>query len=55
MENGKFYGAGFIPYTEETPDLDSVKTQLTPYPGNDYIRNLVYNHAQKFPSKILSF
>jgi DNA polymerase-3 subunit epsilon len=55
MENGKFYGAGFIPDTDDTRDIDYIKTQLTPYPANDYIRNLVYNHAQKYPSKILSF
>lgn len=55
MENGHFYGAGFIPDTDDTSDIEYIKRHLTPYPANDYIRNLVYNHAQKFPSRILSF
>jgi DNA polymerase III subunit epsilon len=52
MENGKFYGAGFLESVPQNKDLDTLKSKLTPYPANDYIRNLVYSHAQKFPDKI---
>jgi DNA polymerase-3 subunit epsilon len=53
MENGKFYGAGFLESVPEKRDLDSFKSRLTPYPANDYIRNLIYGHAQKFPDKLI--
>ncbi|NEU07206.1 GIY-YIG nuclease family protein [Flavihumibacter sp. R14] len=53
MVNGKFYGTGFLETLPADNSLDWFKTQLTPYPANDYIRNLVYSHAQKFPDKIV--
>lgn len=53
MEHGKFYGAGFLESLPEKPDLELFKSKLTPYPANDYIRNLIYGHAQKFPGKIM--
>ena len=53
MEHGKFYGAGFLESLPETPDLELLKAKLVPYPANDYIRNLIYGHAQKFPGKIV--
>jgi len=53
MVNGKFYGAGFLESIPQNKDLDTIKSRLTPYPANDYIRNLVYSHAQKFPDKIM--
>ena len=52
MENGKFYGAGFLASVPESYEVESFKIHLTPYPANDYIRNLIYGYAQKFPSKI---
>ena len=53
MENGKFYGTGFLDIKPDRENLEMVKAKLTPYLANDYIRNLVYSHAQKFPAKIL--
>ncbi|GAC1381163.1 MAG: exonuclease domain-containing protein [Ginsengibacter sp.] len=51
VEKGRFYGMG---NTNELPDnisIDDLKAQLTPYSENDYIRGLIYNHADQYPQK----
>lgn len=54
MEKGQFYGMGYIPVDNNLEDRDWLKQQLTPYPANDYIRNLVQNYALRFPEKAVS-
>jgi DNA polymerase-3 subunit epsilon len=55
MEKGKFYGMGYIPAGVQIntgiTSREELKTYLTPYPENDYIRGLVYQYAEKFPNK----
>lgn len=51
IEKGRFYGMGYMPSDCSVHDMDSLKTYLTRYPENDYIRGLVYQHAEKFPHK----
>ncbi|MEO8794649.1 MAG: GIY-YIG nuclease family protein, partial [Daejeonella sp.] len=55
MENGKFYGMGFLNQTNFQEDILQLKDKITAYPSNDYIRNLIYNYANRFPDKKLSF
>lgn len=55
MENGKLYGIGFIADDHQITDIQQLKNVLTIHPSNDYIRNMILNHASRFPSKILSF
>ncbi|MGV8879354.1 MAG: exonuclease domain-containing protein [Sphingobacteriaceae bacterium] len=55
MEKGQFYGMGYINGTAGYPDLPALKRQLTAYPANEYIRNLVYQHANRFPEKSIWF
>jgi DNA polymerase-3 subunit epsilon len=49
IENGEFYGMGYIKQNLVTDELSSVKTHLTPYPGNGYIKSMVANYAVNNP------
>jgi DNA polymerase-3 subunit epsilon len=51
IEQGKFYGMGYLPLTAGLPDSAEWKSFLTPYPENEYIRGLVYQHVEKWPAK----
>jgi DNA polymerase-3 subunit epsilon len=51
MEKGKFYGMGYIPSHVSITSREELKTYLTPYPENDYIRGLVYQYAERHPHK----
>ena len=55
MENGQFYGMGYISSDLENADLEVLKKHLTPYATNDYIRNMVLNAAVYYPQKIRNF
>ncbi|KAA8483846.1 DNA polymerase-3 subunit epsilon [Arcticibacter tournemirensis] len=52
MEQGNVYGMGYLPRNYTISDINSVKTLLHPHPSNDYIRNMVLNHASRFPEKV---
>lgn len=51
VENGHLYGMGYISVDDINQDLSDIKQYLTPYPSNDYIRNLIFNYAAQFPEK----
>lgn len=51
MEKGRFYGMGYLPSHVSISGVDDLKSYITPYSENDYIRGLVYQHAVKFPHK----
>jgi DNA polymerase-3 subunit epsilon len=51
MEKGRFYGMGYLPSHISISGVDDLKSYITPYSENDYIRGLVYQHAVKFPHK----
>ena len=56
IENGEFYGMGYV--SSSTADLDgltSLKSMLTPYPGNNYIKSLVANYAVSNPDRKVEF
>ncbi len=56
IERGKFYGMGYLP--SDHPGIvamDELKNYLTPYPENDYMRGLVYQHAARWPNKKIDF
>ncbi len=53
MEQGQFYGMGYIPNDCINCSIEQMKTFLTQYPDNDYIRNLIINHALRFPEKLI--
>jgi DNA polymerase III subunit epsilon len=52
MEQGRFIGMG--PLSKEllqTENIESIKTGITIYPDNDYVRGLIYQFAEKYPDK----
>jgi DNA polymerase-3 subunit epsilon len=63
VEKGRFYGMGYLPAAdlqatmtvtgcyEGIPDIGELKPLLTPYPENEYIRGLVFQHVEKWPAK----
>jgi DNA polymerase-3 subunit epsilon len=54
MEKGKFYGMGYIPAGVGITSREQLKTYLTQYPENDYIRGLVYQYAERHPHKVVN-
>jgi len=55
IEKGHFYGMGYISQYFNADSLDQLKSYLTPYPGNDYIRNMISNYAMKYPERTMVF
>jgi DNA polymerase-3 subunit epsilon len=55
IEKGQFYGMGYISHYFEADNLDQLKNYLTPYPGNDYIRNMIANYAIRYPERTMVF
>ena len=55
VEKGQFYGMGYISHYFDAENLEQLKNYLTPYPGNDYIRNMVSNYAIKYPERTMVF
>ena len=52
---GKFYGMGYIPSDIQISDPEELKSLLTPYKENLFIRNIVNGYAARFPHKVKSF
>lgn len=55
IERGQFYGMGYISHYYDAESLDQLKNYLTPYPGNDYIRNMVTSYAIRYPERRMVF
>ncbi len=51
VEKGRFYGMGYLPSAIRADTIEDLKFRLTPYAENDYIRGLVYQHAERYPYK----
>lgn len=51
MEKGRFYGMGYLPGDISIISVDEIKSYITAYNENDYIRGLVYQHAERYPDK----
>jgi DNA polymerase-3 subunit epsilon len=52
VENGHFYGMGYIPTDEGFTMLSDLKGFITPYSSNQYIMQLINKHAAKYPGKV---
>ncbi len=55
IEEGKFYGMGYLPADTAITQPEELKNYITPYPENDYMRGLIYQHAAKWPSKKIAW
>jgi DNA polymerase III subunit epsilon len=53
VDKGKFFGMGYLPCDYTVVNADDIKEYLTSYRGNNYIRNLLTGHKEKFPSAII--
>lgn len=51
VEQGKFYGMGYISEHTDIEGREILKSALQPYPSDDYILNLIFTHVQQFPQK----
>lgn len=51
VEKGKFAGMGTVPKESEFLNVESVKPHMEMLPENSYIRNLVFQYAQKYPER----
>lgn len=49
---GKFYGMGYIPNNTQIVEPEDIKSLVTPYKENLFIRNLVNAYAAKHPEKV---
>jgi len=52
IEDGQFYGMGYVSSDLIGEDIPDLKKHLTPYPSNDYIKNLIFNYSLRFPLKV---
>lgn len=55
IERGSFYGMGEVPEEADKNDIKTLKEHLTAYPENEYVRGLIFSHAEKFPESIINF
>lgn len=55
MDQGKFYGMGYLPANFAVSDLNTLKEALTQYPDSDYIRGLVYKFVSRYPDRKIAF
>lgn len=53
VENGHFYGMGYITSDVMITEASEIKDYVTRYKSNDYIMQLIYSYAAKYPGKVL--
>jgi DNA polymerase-3 subunit epsilon len=51
VEEGKFYGMGYLSFHTDVADMKTLKSCIEPYPSNDYILNMVLDYAEMNPAK----
>lgn len=52
VENGHFYGMGYISSDIGFTDPSEIRDFVIPYPGNHYIMQLILSYAEKYPAKV---
>ena len=52
IENGHFYGMGYIASDIGFNDSSEIKDHVTPYKSNQYSVDLILAYAEKYPSKV---
>lgn len=53
VENGHFYGMGYINIEVVINEVSELKNYITPYRSNNYIMQIIYNYAEKYPRKVI--
>jgi len=54
IENGHFYGMGYITSNVAITHPSELKDYVTPYKSNHYIMQLIYGYVQKYPGKMVA-
>lgn len=54
IENGRFAGIGNVPKENELVTLEDYKQQIEIMPENAFVRNLVFQYAQKYPQHTIA-
>ncbi|MGK6351127.1 exonuclease domain-containing protein [Parapedobacter sp. DT-150] len=52
VENGQFYGMGYISRHADIHSPEAVKESVTRYGSNHYMMQLIYDYAEKYPAKV---
>lgn len=52
VEKGHFYGMGYIASDVVITEALEVREYVTPYSSNQYIMQLIYSYAEKYPGKV---
>lgn len=52
VENGRFHGMGYIPRDVAVNDPEDIKSYVTLYKSNQYIEQLIFAYAEKYPGKV---
>ncbi|MFY0481218.1 exonuclease domain-containing protein [Flavobacterium sp. PLA-1-15] len=52
VENGHFYGMGYLASDVLITEPSEVKEYITPYKSNHYMMQLVHSYAKKYPGKV---
>ncbi|WP_338083332.1 hypothetical protein [Flavobacterium lindanitolerans] len=53
VENGHFFGMGYIPMDIGLSDISEARDYLTRYATNRYMMQLIETYAQNYPGKIV--
>lgn len=54
VEKGEFYGMGYISSYSDITNMELLKSEMKPYPSNDYVLHLILSYAEANPSKKIS-
>jgi len=55
VENGHFYGMGYISSDIAINTISEIKNYVTPYRSNDYIMQLIYSYGTKYQGKVFRY
>lgn len=55
VENGNFYGMGYISNESDLDQWEDIKSTLQQYPSNYYMTQLIHSFAEKNPGKLVMF
>ena len=55
LEEGEFYGMGYLKADQLVNEKQVLKELLTPYPGNELIKMMILKHAGMYPQKVVVF
>jgi DNA polymerase-3 subunit epsilon len=54
MEEGRFYGMGFLPAKQKIRNKEQLKDLLTPYTSNEFVKSYMLQYAEANPSRKLN-